>query len=724
MKLIRIVIPKNTFINEEVSGVFPIEVSFDNSIPIDWEDITNLTNIHFYKDAINEKYDYLTYYIILNEYVLTLNWSVLTDANKLIIIDEYASPTNLEEQKTFLITNGYSNNDADEYLFDKWYAFYIKLLVECNTRVGYFIKSLYFYYQKADAEAILSSISNLIIKYKTKGVIGLNLLGNTTENSLIDFIESKNDYYENGLNELPYQIKQTVTKSHIISHLKTILFEGDFERDVDEDGLNYHLDVRSLSSAIDSGQTNQSTDAGIRCFYAYDSIGGQAITKDSEINCNIFRDVLFNDGDVFNKISNVELEITETGKYVFQSFFTTDAKSNIRTTVACELYIDTGNGYNHMHDTTAYLYNRNAVNGRTSVNTPFKIMNILTGTKLKAVVRNEKGNTIETVPNGCSFTIFKMVGGTTTDTAPIINDLPANFEIKADESFYYHCTAAGNNISWSLANAPIGMVINMTSGEITYLDNLVAGTYNNIEVIATNSGGSYSVIFDLVIIEPSISQDDLITWFRIDDLNNNNDGDVIEMWQPHIGEQDLKQSYISYRPIYKEAVYNGVAALLFEDNCHLKLDSSIDFTGEFSIFIVAKADTTDGQLFSDYGSKNYVKLDNNELYITIDKKKSKDGKNAYEIDSSTIDEGVCLVHFSRDADSKVFFAYNDDPENVLFDNGKAQNKTFIIESFMAPEAKPWEDFDGHLCEIIIYNKKQTGSTKTEIVNYCINKYGI
>lgn len=193
----------------------------EDTIPIGYNDISSIVNWSEFGE--NTKLDYLAVQREIRGIVGSSIWDELLIEEKDLAIDWYAI-TNYEEVIMYLmIEKEMTESQARMLILKRWYEHHNKMVESCRERwnavkynVGAFLRTV-------DAEHLFLIASPLIYSFTETVIFGKNY-GDYTD-GLMDFIESTNGYFENGLREQNYPLNFG-TYEIFISELKKVLVDG------------------------------------------------------------------------------------------------------------------------------------------------------------------------------------------------------------------------------------------------------------------------------------------------------------------------------------------------------------------------------------------------------------------------------------------------------------------------------------------------------------------
>lgn len=194
---------------EDLSGNSPFYVAYDGIVPQGYIDITGIENWHKFADNVLSSYQDKQKAIKLAFY--NKGWTNCTNLEKDIVLSYHANPdlgnNNQNTQNImYLLSKGYSMNQASDYLVDCWYNHWEKFIIECPSRFRKATKVVLRYVSFYDASDLDITIESLKTRYMTTGILGLGY-GDHKE-GLLNYIWSNYSYLGQGLEENGYLLKQ------------------------------------------------------------------------------------------------------------------------------------------------------------------------------------------------------------------------------------------------------------------------------------------------------------------------------------------------------------------------------------------------------------------------------------------------------------------------------------------------------------------------------------
>lgn len=203
-------------------------------IPDGYSDITNIENWSKFGQNVLRDYHEVRQAIRLECY--KEGWENLSNLEKDIVIDYWANPdqgngvANTEMVTHLFMTGKVSTQEeASDYLVDKWFNHWEKYVDPCQKRLREAVKSLLHYIYFDDANDIDDDIVELKHLYLNSARIGLNY--GDGRDGIMDWVESTNAFYGQGLAENNYPLKKG-TIDDLINELRDALVGNRFWDDI------------------------------------------------------------------------------------------------------------------------------------------------------------------------------------------------------------------------------------------------------------------------------------------------------------------------------------------------------------------------------------------------------------------------------------------------------------------------------------------------------------
>jgi hypothetical protein len=199
-----------------------IDIEDNDSIPNNYSDITSIKNWHIYSNNMSRDFNFFKLRII--ELVNIIGWYNLTDEEKDIVI-EYVAYDNDTDKVVYLMSNGYSMQDAQMFLLNTWHKHFQKNITCFKDRWMYCIKITMMFISRTDAEDLFETLDRLIYYYTDTGRLGKNF--GDGNDGIMDYINSTNGFNGQGLAENGYQINNGGASAFIFV-LNEILAQGKY----------------------------------------------------------------------------------------------------------------------------------------------------------------------------------------------------------------------------------------------------------------------------------------------------------------------------------------------------------------------------------------------------------------------------------------------------------------------------------------------------------------
>ncbi len=162
-----------------------------------YDNITSIENMYIFGGKIGS---YQTWQKGVRLCGYETGWSAMTDTQKDYIVDAYAYPEGSTEIITYLVvTKGMTQNEAEDYLIDKWHTYWNSFLGDCPERWSNAAKVTIGYLPFSGASQLMDTVNVLVDKYLVAGRLGIGY-GDTSD-GLMNFVMSSSGYVGNGLEE-------------------------------------------------------------------------------------------------------------------------------------------------------------------------------------------------------------------------------------------------------------------------------------------------------------------------------------------------------------------------------------------------------------------------------------------------------------------------------------------------------------------------------------------
>lgn len=232
---------KYDFFDENTRTILPgneskdafIIVASGGTAPSGYSDFSSITSWYQYGNTLCT--DILQTRDRIKEIVNSGTWSGLTNNEKDIVIELYIKADDIDENTyntnkvTYLMSNGYSLQQAQGRLIQAYGSYHTKEVIACTLRAncGRLYEVIAKYLSLADAGDLIKITHKLFDLYKSQAIRGTED-GNAGE-GLFNFLESTvGSSYENaGLEQQGYVLK-TGTYSEFITELMYVLRHGNY----------------------------------------------------------------------------------------------------------------------------------------------------------------------------------------------------------------------------------------------------------------------------------------------------------------------------------------------------------------------------------------------------------------------------------------------------------------------------------------------------------------
>lgn len=213
-----------TFDNCDLDGCDPFKIIITGqSIPDRYVDISTIENWDMF--AIDYANDYAVVRFAIQDIVNEKNWSGLTNTEKDIAI-KYFSYQNPTDAVVYLMTvSGMTQSEAQKYLIESWHIHHLKNTEAYQQRWQYAKYIVLLYLNRTDATDLFKTVKNLVDLYYDVGIIGKDF--GESEDGLDDYINSKNGFLNQGLEENNYTLLQGDWAS-FRNDLTNVIVHGDY----------------------------------------------------------------------------------------------------------------------------------------------------------------------------------------------------------------------------------------------------------------------------------------------------------------------------------------------------------------------------------------------------------------------------------------------------------------------------------------------------------------
>lgn len=204
----RVGVDITSYETSQLNGNKPFITSTHSSVN-GYQNITSIEGWHNYGEFVLDSYQDRQRAIKLAFY--DKGWSNCTSTEKDIVLLYYANPdlgnNNQNAQMIeYLLSKGYSMDQATDYIVDCWHNHWEKFVSECPARFRKVTKVVLRYLSFTDASDLDVTIESLKSRYLTTGVLGLGY-GDHKE-GLLNYIWSNHSYTGQGLEENGYTLRK------------------------------------------------------------------------------------------------------------------------------------------------------------------------------------------------------------------------------------------------------------------------------------------------------------------------------------------------------------------------------------------------------------------------------------------------------------------------------------------------------------------------------------
>lgn len=195
------------------------------TIPVNYVDISSILNWHLYGTLICN--DYLVYKNAIKDIVEEKGWNNLSNNEKDLAI-QYFSYINPTDAVIYLMTiKGYNQQQAQYYLLEQWHKHHGNLIKACSQRWYYAKLVVPMFLSFTDSEDLLNTVEPLVFAYNDMGRLGINY--GDKKDGIMDYIESTNMFYQQGLKENDYTLL-IGTWDNFIQAMKNVFIEGIYNK--------------------------------------------------------------------------------------------------------------------------------------------------------------------------------------------------------------------------------------------------------------------------------------------------------------------------------------------------------------------------------------------------------------------------------------------------------------------------------------------------------------
>lgn len=199
-----------------------IIINGNESIPEGYTDISSIKTWHNF--GISLVNDYLVCKTEIKKIADKIGFSGCTDEEKILAIKYYSYNTsNPTEVVIYLMSQGYSQNEAEFYLLEQWHIHHGYLINSCKQRWYYVKLVVTGFLAFVDCEDLLNTVEMLVFSYNDIGRMGWNY-GDRMD-GIMDYIESTGKFTDNGLKEKNYTLRMGDINTFIYA-MKNVLING------------------------------------------------------------------------------------------------------------------------------------------------------------------------------------------------------------------------------------------------------------------------------------------------------------------------------------------------------------------------------------------------------------------------------------------------------------------------------------------------------------------
>jgi hypothetical protein len=166
--------------------------------------------------------DYMVVRFEIRDLCKAKGWSNMTNVEKDVAIKHYISD-NPTDAVIYLMSKGYSQQQAQGFVLMSWHKYHAKLLEACNLRTYYIKFVVPQYVSLTDGEKLFDDAQSLIYEFTQLGRFGIAI--GDKKSGILDYIMSTNDYAGAGMAESGLVLTQG-TWDIFRNAITTILVDG------------------------------------------------------------------------------------------------------------------------------------------------------------------------------------------------------------------------------------------------------------------------------------------------------------------------------------------------------------------------------------------------------------------------------------------------------------------------------------------------------------------
>jgi len=220
-------IDKNSWTQEELNG--NKSILFSEDLLDGYKDITSIDNIDKYGYYVNVDYIYL------KDRIRDVSdskggWTGTTVEEKYILIKYYNYRDLNMEKVMFLMSQGYSQQQAMIFLVKSWFKHNLQFIPSIIERWKF---SKFYLLTMCDKNSVEEELERLEIAHslhlmKEYGIVGSGY-GDVNRKGIMDYFESTGLYVDNGFLESGIQTFDGLTKEMVISQVQDVMINGNYD---------------------------------------------------------------------------------------------------------------------------------------------------------------------------------------------------------------------------------------------------------------------------------------------------------------------------------------------------------------------------------------------------------------------------------------------------------------------------------------------------------------
>lgn len=215
-----------SWVDSDLNGNEPFKIiNSGDTIPDGFINISSIENWNKFGDGVAN--DYFVYKSEIKTLVGEIGWTGLTNNEKDLAIKYYSYPDMTEAITYLMTTKGMTQAQAQGYVLSAWHKHHGNITLSCRQRWYYAKFVVPQYLSFVDAEDLLNIVEPLVFAYHDMGRLGINY--GDKKDGIMDYIESTNTYFGQGLKENNYTLLMGTWEEFIIA-MKNVFVFGIYEK--------------------------------------------------------------------------------------------------------------------------------------------------------------------------------------------------------------------------------------------------------------------------------------------------------------------------------------------------------------------------------------------------------------------------------------------------------------------------------------------------------------